>query len=273
MLVVSTSHSLLLVDPASGEFTPIHRGNGLYYGIANHDGRWYVAARGRTPSSDSPGEEERGRILVFDADWRLVEAILAPFPLRDMHEILAHDGRLWITCSYDNMIAILDLRRAQWERWYPLGETPSPPYDLNHINSLAVSGDDMLVIAHNRGKSELLRFNQASRHLLARSPFGIQSHNIREDDGRLITCSSGDGTLVDAGEWRLEVGGFPRGLLLSDRLRYVGISTIAERHERDFTDGQIAVFDEDWHLMHTITLPREGLVLDIQPFVRTSALD
>lgn len=69
------------------------------------------------------------------------------------------------------------------------------------------------------------------------------------------------------------MGGFPRGLLLSENLRYVGISTLAERHERDSADGQIAVFDRDWRLVRTITLPREGLVLDIQPFVRTSAFD
>jgi hypothetical protein len=271
MLVVSTSQSLLLVEPETGAFTPMHRGAGLYYGIARRGNRWFVAARGRTPSSDRPGEEERGRVLVFDDEPRLVDVLAPAFPLRDMHELLVHADKLWVTCSYDNMVAVLDFADQRWERWYPLGETATPPYDLNHLNSLAVIDGELLLVAHNWGSSELLRFELGSRALRGRIPFGMQSHNVRECDGRLITCSSGDGTLIDTSGWRLHVGGFPRGLFMSERERYVGISSIAERHERDFTDGQIAVFDPAWRLIRTIMLPREGLVLDIQPFVRVSA--
>jgi hypothetical protein len=34
MLLVTTSHSLLLIDPAAGSIAPVHRGLGLYFGIA-----------------------------------------------------------------------------------------------------------------------------------------------------------------------------------------------------------------------------------------------
>ena len=271
-LVVSTSQSLLLVDASTGKYETAHRGGGLYYGIANRGDRWYVAARGRTPSSDVPADVERGRILVFDADLTFMHALASPFPLRDMHEIMVHDETLWITCSYDNMVAVHDLARDTWGAWYPLGRTAEPPYDRNHLNSLAVIDSELMIVAHNWGASELLRFDLASRTLSTREPFGIQSHNVQRVDGDLLTCSSGEGTLIGASGWSLHVGGFPRGLLLDDHARYVGISSIAERRERDFTDGEIAVFDRAWQRTSTIPLEGEGLVLDIQPFVRASAL-
>ena len=201
----------------------------------------------------------------------MIDALAAPFPLRDMHEILFHAGRLWITCSYDNMLAVLDCDTGEWTRWYPLGETPEPPLYRNHLNSLAVVDGHLLVVAHNWGASELLRFGLPGLELRGRSSFGSQSHNIREVDGRLIACSSGEGALIDQHGWRLDVGGFPRGLWHSDDFRYVGISAIAERHERDFSEGRIDVFDAGWQLVKAFRFPREGLILDIQPFIRASA--
>jgi hypothetical protein len=264
-LLVTTSHSLLRIDPDSEAVTPVHRGLGLYFGIATDGDVHFVAARGRMVSSELPAEEERGRILVFDRDLRLAGEIAAPFALRDMHEILWHEGKLWITCSHDNMVAIHTPATGEWERWHPLGETPQPPYDVNHLNSFAVVDGAMCMIAHNFGASELLRFDIASRTLQSRMPFGMQSHNIRgTGSGTLMTCSSAEGTLVGSDGWRLETGGFPRGLLLGARENYIGISEILEREERDLSTGRIMVFDREWRPLRTIVLPGEGLVLDIQ---------
>jgi len=264
MLLVTTSHSLLLVDPLSGAMTPIHRGLGLYFGIATDGERYFVAARGRMVSSAEPAEGERGRILVFDRALRLVGEMQAPFPLRDLHEILWEPGRLWATCSYDNMVAIHDAGTGTWEEWYPLGRTPEPPYDLNHLNSLAMMDGALCMVAHNKGPSELLKFDPGSRALLSREPFGNQSHNIRRTGEGLVTCSSADGALVGLNGWRLDVGGFPRGLLTEGSEYYVGISEILERKDRDLSNGKVLVFDPEWHPLRTIDLPGEGLVLDIQ---------
>jgi hypothetical protein len=265
MLLVTTSHSLLTIDPASGAMAPVHRGQGLYFGVATDGERLFVAARRRMVSSEVSPHDEDGRILVFDRALRLTEEIGAPFPLRDMHEILWHAGKLWITCSFDNMVAIFEPATGRWEVWHPLGPTPEAPYDVNHLNSLAVAGGELLIVAHNFGASELLRFDMASRRLLGRTPFGVQSHNIRRlGDGTLVTCSSGEGALIGDNGWRLAVGGFTRGLLLDGKERYVGISEIAERKDRDLTTGRIAVYDSAWRLLRTLELPGEGLVLDIQ---------
>jgi hypothetical protein len=264
-LLVTTSHSLLRVDAESGAYEPLHRGRGLYFGIATDGTRYFVAARGRMVSSADPAEDERGCILVFDRAMRPQGELAAPFPMRDLHEILWRDEKLWVTCSFDNMIAVLDESSGRWESWYPFGPTPQPPYDVNHLNSLAFDAGDLCVIAHNRGASELLRFDPSSRALRSRTPFGLQSHNIRRTrEGALITCSSGDGTLVSLDGWRLEVGGFPRGIAIFDDETYVGISEIAERQDRDLSTGLVRVFDPRWQVLRTHEFPAEGLLLDIQ---------
>ena len=263
-LLVTTSHSLLRVDAETGAYQPLHRGRGLYFGIATDGTRYFVAARGRMVSSADAAEGERGAILVFDRAMRPLGELAPPFPMRDMHEILWKNGKLWVTCSFDNMIAVLDESSGSWESWYPFGPTPQPPYDVNHLNSLAFDAGDLCVIAHNRGPSELLRFDPTSRALLSRTPFGIQSHNIRRTrEGALITCSSGDGTLVSLQGWRLEVGGFTRGIAIFEDETYVGVSEIAERQERDLSTGQLAVYDRAWNRVRTFALPGEGLVLDL----------
>ncbi len=270
MFLVTTSHSILKLEPDTGEVEPIHHGSGLYYGIATDGENYFVAARGRLVSSTVSPEEERGSVLVFDRSLRQTGEIFAPFPLRDMHEILWHAGNLWITCSYDNMLAVYRPASGEWERWYPLGETASAPLDLNHFNSIAVVRDAMYVIAHNFGASELFRFDRETRVLLSRTPFGMQSHNIRQcDDGALMTCSSAEGAVIDTAGRRIDVGGFPRGLWLGARGNYVGISEINERQDRDLSDGRLLVFDLAWKNPRTIDLRGEGLVLDVLPMIES----
>jgi hypothetical protein len=263
MLLVTTSHSILEVDTATGAATPVHRGLGLYYGIASDGESTFVAARGRMVSSSVPHEEERGRVLVFDRDLRLAGELQAPFPMRDMHEAIWHDGSLWVTCSFDNMVAIADLATGSWEAWYPLGRSALPPYDVNHINSLRVEEGALLAIAHNFGQSELLSFDLATRGLRSRVPLGLQSHNIRRRGEAIMTCSSANGLLVDDSGWSVEVGGFPRGLVIGQGGTFVGISEIAERDARDLTTGRIAVLDQGFRVVRTIPLAGEGLVLDL----------
>ena len=48
-------------------------------------------------------------------------------------------------------------------------------------------------------------------------------------------------------------------------LTAIGISQLAERQQRDLTDGQIHIYNDQWQLQHQWTLPGEGLVLDLRP--------
>src|SRR6185312_10154455 len=74
-VVATTSQSVLLVDCVTGQSSVLHRGAGLYYGIARIGSDLAVAARRRLVSSPVPREEERGCILRFGPDLRLRETL------------------------------------------------------------------------------------------------------------------------------------------------------------------------------------------------------
>ena len=120
------------------------------------------------------------------------------------------------------------------------------------------------LLAHNRGASERLEFNLPDRSLRARHPLGQQAHNLWQQDGQWHTCSSGEGRLIGDADFVLATGGFPRGIARVGAHTAVGISQLAERHQRDLTDGHIHIYNDQWQLQHQWILPGEGLVLDIK---------
>jgi hypothetical protein len=259
-VLATTSRSFLLVDAVTGDVQVLHRGDGLYYGIAQRDGFIFVAARRRMVSSDLPAESQAGVILVFDRSLRHVQTVEAPFALRDLHAIaFDDDGVLWATCSYDDMVARWD--GHEWTRWYPLGEPAGEPRDVHHFNSLFFEGDLVWVLAHNRGPSELLAFDRRSLAFRHRVGLGVQAHDIWREAGQLHTCSSAEGRIVAEGGFEVATGQFPRGYVNTGRLRLIGLSELAERSERDFTAGAIRRYDEHWQLAGETRLEGEGLLL------------
>ncbi|MFP5390815.1 MAG: YncE family protein [Gammaproteobacteria bacterium] len=259
--LLTTSQSLLLLDSDTGAADVIDRGRGLYYGIARQGDLLYVAARRRLVSSTVPQTEERGEILMFDRTLRAAGSLTAPFPLRDLHEIAWHDGKLYATCSFDNMIAVYDGTR--WERWFPLGDEHAG--DANHFNSFMFEAGRIWILAHNRGPSELMAFSLTDRRLLERVELGNCAHNIWREEGQLMTCSSAHGTLLGTRGFQIETGGFPRGVAFDASHRLVGVSELAERAQRDMSSGRVLVRARDWTPSHAISLEGEGLVLDLLP--------
>lgn len=262
MLLVSTSHSLLLVDAIKQQYIKLHQGHGLYYGIALKENGFYLAARGRLVSSEEPQDREEGEILEFDALYQIKDVLNAPFALRDLHHIAWHKDRLWMTCSYDNMIAIWD--GNSWKKWFPFGESSEPPLDRNHFNTIGFYKEQICLVAHNKGNSELCYFSEDDLSFNEKIPLGVQSHNVWQVGDQVFTCSSGEGKILGSKGFELEVGGFPRGVEFDGGLCYIGISTLAEREHRDFTTPSIQVYDDAWKLKKTLHFDREGLLLDIR---------
>lgn len=257
-LLLTTSQSFLLLDTESGRATRLDGGRGLYYGIARHGEHLYVAARNRLVSSTVPPADERGEILVFDRRLRHCDTLRAPFPLRDLHEIAWHDGKLWATASHDNLIAVYDGQR--WEQWYPLGPGLG---DQNHFNSFMFEDGLVWLLAHNRGPSELMAFSLAERRPVRSIMLGNCGHNMWREDGELLTCSSAESRLLGERGFELATGGFPRGVAADAAGRCIGVSALVERKARDFTAGKVLVTDRHWRPRHEIALAGEGLVLDL----------
>lgn len=260
-LLVTTSVSFLKVNIKTYEVSVIHRGYGLYYGITKAKNYYMVAARRRMVSSDIPMDAERGVILLFNNKLEKVDEIEAPFPLRDMHEIKWFDNKLWVTCSYDNMIAILEGKN--WKRWYPLGEPIEEPFDKNHFNSFYFQVNSIWILAHNKGDSELLEFDLKTLELKSKISLGKQAHNIWKDGEVFYTCSSAESKLVGTNGWELFTNGFPRGIAFSKKKIFVGVSEFEERKKRDYTTGKILIFKRDWELEKVLSIENEGLILDL----------
>ncbi len=259
LALLTTSQSFLLIDTDSGAAHVLDSGRGLYYGIARNGEHIYVAARKRLVSSEVPQDQERGEILLFDRRLRACGSLEAPFPLRDLHEIAWHEGKLYATCSFDNLIAVYDGQR--WEKWYPLGAEDAG--DANHFNSFMFDKGRIWILAHNRGPSELMAFSLDERRLMERVALGACGHNIWRENGELFSCSSAESTVVSERGFRLETGGFPRGVAFDAASRCVGVSALAERKARDLNTGKLQVYSREWAPRHAIELADEGLVLDL----------
>jgi lipopolysaccharide transport system ATP-binding protein len=261
-LLVTTSHSLLEVDLERRAIVRRHSGYGTYYGLTDNGNHAMVAARRRRVSSPVHKRNESGAILALDRRYKVLDQWQAPFPLRDMHEIRWHQGELWVTCTYDNLIAILRTDWT-WDVWYPLGQAQGPDRDINHINSITFEADRVHLLAHNWGESEVLTFALPSRELITRRSLGEQAHNLWFEAGQWLTCSSVAGKIVGSAGFEYMTGAFPRGVAHIAGQRIIGLSAIAERDKRDFADGELLILDADWRETGRISLPGEGLVLDL----------
>jgi hypothetical protein len=268
-LLVTTSKSLILVDSVSGSGYRIDTERQHYYGITRNEGQFYVGVRYRSNQSPVPKIEERGKILVFDRELNYVTEIAPKFPMRDIHQILFHRGRLWVACSYDNMIAIFDGK--DWEEWYPLGYPEGEPRDTNHFNSLTAFDNEICLVAHNLGaiypgrKSELLFFNVADRSHSRTVVLGNQAHNAWLHNTELMTCSSGDGLVVGTFGTKVTTGGFPRGVAYVNDEIHIGLSEFSSRVDRDASKGQLLVFDQHWRRKRSLQFVDEGMVTDMIP--------
>lgn len=262
--VVATTHHLLLVRP-TGPPEIIHHGDGMYTGLTRHDDRLYVAARRTVADHDSTESRaaQRGCVLVFDRLLQLIGSIEPPFPMRDVHGMAAEHGRLWVTCSFDDMVAVRDLATGGWDRWYPSSDPAHRDQDINHINSVAVIDDRLAVLAHRWGDSEVWFFDIETRDLLEVWPLGYQAHDLFLQSGALATCSSGEGLLRGATGWALRTGGFPRGVARSDLTRAVGISPVLDRDDRPSATPLLRMFTADWRFTEDVRLPGAGMIQSV----------
>jgi hypothetical protein len=147
IILITTTKSLLAYDFNNDAIYTIHQGYGLYYGIAYNNEFIFVGARNNNnneATSNEDRENERAVILVFDYALNLVEKIVPPFQMRDIHQLYYYKNKLYITCSFDNMIAIYDFKN--WKKWHPLEKHNKDFYHFNSINSYK---DLLIVLAHN----------------------------------------------------------------------------------------------------------------------------
>lgn len=265
--LVSTTHHLLLLDSQNQVVHHVDSGHGLYYGICRHKGVVYVACRNEIhgPDRDDARKNERGSVLVFDPDFKLRAQLQPEFPMRDVHGMTVIDDHLWVTCSYDNLIAIYDLRSRTWRQWYPSADPVARGTDVNHFNTVAMVEGRICVLAHNFGRSQLLFYDYPSLHLHSSVWLGVQAHDLFHLDGRLATCSSAEGALVSLdGSW-IRTGNFPRGVAVAGDEILVGISMLASRSQRGAMSGIVRRYTPRWEFQTDFVFDDCGMILAIEP--------
>lgn len=250
--------------------TELTAGEGLYYGLALDDqGSAWVAARRALVSDERPPESERGQLVCLGPD-RPGRTVAPGGALRDIHGIAHHAGKFWITCSYDDTVAIVDPATGACQWWQPLATTTGGGKDQYHFNSLWFEGERVWLTAHRHGPSRLLAFDRAAAvagrttAALETIALGRQAHNVwRQANGELCTCSSIEGRLLGERGWRLETGAFPRGVAALPGGWVVGLSALNERRQRDFADAELVFYNHRWRERGRLPLPGVGMVLDL----------
>lgn len=264
--LVSTTHHLLAVDTDTDEVWRIHSGAGLYFGLAvAENGLLYVACRNRIdgPQNEEARASEKGTILVLDRRFCVCDELRPPFPLRDAHGIECFDGRLWITCSYENMIVIYGLATGDWSRWYPAPDPLDRHHDIHHFNTIRVFRGQICLLAHRFGPSELLFFDYPSMRLDSIAQLGVMAHDLFLLDGEIATCSSAEGWIVNRRGRRLRTGNFPRGVATTSQGTLLGMSINSPRDQRQEQHGILRWYGPDWRFKADYLLPRVGMVLDV----------
>lgn len=266
MFLVSCSQHILLIDTDQKAVYRVHSGQGLYYGLALRRGRVIAACRNRQPSSDdSERAGERGSLLLFDERLRVEKEVQPPFPLRDLHGIAAIDDRIWVTCAFDNSVAIFDPDTLNWTKWYPVEDPSARDRDVHHFNTIAKIDGRLLLLAHYWGDSHVRFHHYPSLELESVRPLGVQAHSLFLVDRALATCSSGEGLLVSESGWRIRTGSFPRGFAEGTQLKVVGLSRNTTRDQRSVADGVVRIFDDAWRFETDYVLSGAGMILDILP--------
>ncbi len=272
--LIATTHHLLGFD-GQDQFGLVHSGSGLYYGLAQDDRRIYVSCRNQStgPYDATMRTGETGSILVFDAASLSLTEEFRPedFALRDVHGIACFDGKLWVTSSFDNLIAVFDIAARRWTKWFPAIDPAARNRDVHHFNTIVLDGERIGLLAHNNGPSHLLFYDRASLELCSVLQLGVQAHDIFQAGGGVATCSSAEGLLLSSAGWVLRTGAFPRGVAYGHDDILVGLSQVAPRSDRHKTSAIVRCFTPQWHHAADYILPGVGMVLAILPLRDASA--
>jgi hypothetical protein len=239
-LLVSTFGRLLWYFPATDGTRLVHEGRGKYYGMAQAGTKglreiWVVSR---------PDQEQDDRLLRID-QWRGKVRQKVQLASRDTHQAVRAGDRLYVADTFRGRVLVHSLPRLE-----PVREFGGFTHE-NHVNSVLVEGDSLLVLCHNKGKSHMARLDLGTGDELDLYPdVGEHSHDIvRWRDEYLICDSRGGGLVaVHRGTKALRVlhadeGHFTKGLAVAGDVAYFGISQAAVREKRHEVRCELLAYD------------------------------
>lgn len=278
-MLVSTPRYILFVDLSTGAVTPICSDRPEYYGISWSpiDGALLLIHSGmeRAPLADlaSYAGSERG---VISRNGTVISPPLLSAP----HQMVCGSNG-WVICANTgrNCVTIFDpatgfwrdlrISAPYWDRFAPGAEDLSG----DHLNSVHERDGKLFVVAHRFDKgSRIAEFSYPGLELTRIHDVAPRTglHNIWiTDDGRMISCDSAGGTLVDlvTGENLWDPGSpcYLRGLAATEDTVLVGESEPAGRVLRPGSLGGLWVIDrKTWRTRDYLPLGPHGGVNEVR---------
>ncbi len=234
----------------------------------------YRAFAAVAPSSDKyyvlKQEGEASAILTYSRDLELLNKKMFPGNTKDGHDMVFHNGKLWLLASAHDHVVIIDPDTMKIIDTWKL----EPPKSMNpvihpHLNSFLLTDNFYYFMAHNRKQrpSEVWVFNPdrswVSRHILE----DRCCHNVvRVQDSvsrHIYYSGSLKGNIYKVGDPQpfVEIQPFLRGLHIHKNIMIAGISEVDERPQRDKGHGNVAVINMvSKKVLNTYTLPNSGNV-------------
>lgn len=245
---VIATHSFLVAIDFDSEFRVVR------HFVINDSGHHYGIAL--------TGDKDRFIAKHIDEELMMVEArppfsITSTIPLQPqvgyVHQIAAANGGVYVTNTKYNSLVFVGADGACRHK-ITFGNKHE---DINHINSVYPCGNQIIVLLHNRGRSESevcilrhdLRRGFQIRHRMRLWHTGC--HNVFVDDTNLYYNASKDQAfvVVDLKQQEivhyLELPGHVKGMSLRGNTFLLGVSEVAERDKRVSTRGRVAVVERE----------------------------
>lgn len=263
MLAMTTTQALWVLDYDVACAWQIDCGKGVYFGISFWNEYLYVAARQARVGANR--DEQDNVILCYRNDLRLERMIKPPKPIRDIHQIAAADGVLYVACSYDDEVACYDIDNDDWTFWQPFTPHRGAGLDIHHINSIFIAADEIF-LAGLRPKGWVARFERLTRKLINLQDLGTETHNVWLDGGVVHVCSSTDYAILreDRQSYALLPHAWARGYCVQGGRRFVGASENLTRSSRAFSDCSVLELDEHYKYIGAVWLRGFGMLHDLR---------
>jgi hypothetical protein len=256
-ILVASFNDIYWYSPADGGVRPVHAGEGRYYGIAAGPTAETLYAISR------PDQQKKDLLLQIDAAGDGTRARHA-LDSQDTHQMIRHGAALWVTDTFVGRL----LEYHIVPELSP-GRVFAHFTHADHVNSVRIGHDGIYLLCHGFGISRIVRMHSISGDIeRVYSDTGREAHDLAPCDEGFAVCDSGHGGLAvfdrESGAFRTvwaEEGAWTKGLLVTGRTAYFGISRPTPREDRYKTPCDLAAVDlNSQKLLWRRPLPRPGLV-------------
>lgn len=261
MRYVVSTHSFIVIVDFDSDWQVINHillSKGYHYGIALVPERngsvlgkpsHFLVYRG----GDSVNEQNDMKIMKYKNDQSFDLESTTPLSGQygDIHQLVYANGGCYMANTKYNSLIFRDFEREIHQSYYFKGIK----HDINHINSVYICGNCIMVILHNKTKKEsevaILEHTLATgfelKHVL--SLWGIACHNIYCDGKHLYYNSSSSRCVVvvdvvkDCVIEQIHFKEHTKGMSVSKNHLVIGLSEHTFRDKRATSRGQLAIID------------------------------